>query len=86
MIELASIYEALNLFLRADVLLALIVGAGVVGLGFGIIPGLGGVLAMALALPYTYGWAPVVAFAFFSAIMSSNAFAGSLLSLYDSII
>ena len=52
-----------------------------IGLLFGILPGLGGVIALALALPFSFGMEPHAAMLFFSAIMGSIAFGGSVTAI-----
>jgi putative tricarboxylic transport membrane protein len=58
-------------------LLALFCGA-VLGLVFGAIPGLGGILAMSMLLPFTFSWNPITAIYLFCGIMGSSAFGGSI--------
>jgi len=52
-----------------------------IGLLFGILPGLGGVIALALALPFSFGMKPHSAMLFFSAVMGSVAFGGSVTAI-----
>lgn len=44
--------------------LAILTGAVFIGLAIGVIPGLGGIVGMALLIPFTYGMDPYAAFAF----------------------
>ena len=50
----------------------------IIGLIFGILPGLGGVVALALALPFSFGMESHGAMLFFSGVMGSVAFGGSV--------
>jgi putative tricarboxylic transport membrane protein len=50
----------------------------IIGLIFGILPGLGGVVALALALPFSFGMESHAAMLFFSGVMGSVAFGGSV--------
>ena len=62
----------------ADVVTLLYLALGVlVGLLFGIIPGLGGATAIALLLPLTFGMAPEQAITLMGGIMGSSAIGGS---------
>lgn len=45
---------------------------------FGLLPGLGGVLSMAVALPFSYGMEPMHAMFMFAGIMSSEGFGGAI--------
>ena len=49
-----------------------------VGSIFGALPGLGSVVALALALPFTYGMDPILAMLLYAGIISSAAFGGSV--------
>jgi TctA family transporter len=57
------VISALGLMLEPERLMALITGV-LVGLMIGVIPGLGGVVGMALLLPFTYDMDPYAAFGF----------------------
>jgi len=61
--------------------LAYVFLGSIIGLLFGILPGLGGVIALALALPFSFGMPPHAAMLFFSAIMGSIAFGGSVTAI-----
>src|SRR3990172_4356497 len=52
--------------------------ASVIGLVAGVLPGLGNVQAMAMALPFTFGMDRVTAIYFLSAICASATFGGSV--------
>ncbi|MFC1816468.1 tripartite tricarboxylate transporter permease [Thermodesulfobacteriota bacterium] len=74
-------YEATMLALAAltepIVIMYLVVGT-TIGLIFGAIPGLGGVVALTLVLPFTFGMNAVHAMYLYSGIMGSVTFAGSI--------
>lgn len=63
--------------LELDSLLA-ITGGSAIGLIFGAIPGLGGIIAMSILLPFTFGWDAVTAVYLFCGIMGASAFGGSI--------
>lgn len=69
--------EAFLAVLEPHALLALFSGA-VFGLVFGAIPGLGGILAMSMLLPFTFTWKPITAIYLFCGIMGASAFGGSV--------
>ncbi len=58
---------ALALMLEPARLAVLFAGV-LIGLGIGVIPGLGGIVGMALLLPFTFGMDPYMAFAASSSI------------------
>jgi len=62
---------------HVNVILLIFLGC-VIGLVFGALPGLGGVVALAIMLPFTYGWEPMAAMFFFAAIMGAVPFGGSI--------
>ncbi|MEK9660064.1 MAG: tripartite tricarboxylate transporter permease [Chloroflexota bacterium] len=49
-----------------------------VGVVFGIIPGLGSVIAMTLLLPFTFGWDPILAMYVFAGIMGTASTGGAV--------
>ena len=49
-----------------------------VGVIFGIIPGLGSVIAMTLLLPFTFGWDPILAMYAFAGIMGTASTGGAV--------
>ena len=55
----------------------LVIGV-LIGSIFGALPGLGSVVALALALPFTYGMEPILAMLLYAGIISSAAFGGSV--------
>lgn len=59
------------------VLLTLFFGS-VIGLIFGAVPGLGGILAMSMLLPFTFTWDAITAVYLFSGIMGASSFGGSI--------
>jgi putative tricarboxylic transport membrane protein len=56
-----------------------------VGMFFGVLPGMGGSVTLAVMLPFTIGWEPFPAFAFFSGGVAATTFAGSLTAILVSI-
>ena len=60
---LEAAFTALGLLLEPARLVVLFAGV-LIGLGIGVIPGLGGIIGMALLLPFTYTMDPYMAFAF----------------------
>ncbi len=58
--------------------LVFLVGGVLIGLAFGVIPGLGGTTALALLLPLTYGMDVMHAFAMAGGIMGAVAMGGSI--------
>lgn len=60
---LEAALTALGLILEPSRLAVLSAGV-LIGLGIGVIPGLGGIVGMALLLPFTFGMDPYMAFAF----------------------
>jgi putative tricarboxylic transport membrane protein len=59
------------------VIIALACGSAL-GLTFGAIPGLGGIIAMSVLLPFTYSWDTTTAVYLFCGIMGASAFGGSI--------
>lgn len=59
----------------------LVVLATLLGLFMGMIPGLGGVVALSLVIPLTFGMDPIVAFAVLSAVTGGTNFGGSVTSI-----
>lgn len=74
---LDSFLVAFGAICHVNSILLIFLGSGI-GLLFGALPGLGGVIALALVLPFTYGMAPQVAMLFYAAVMGSIAFGGSV--------
>lgn len=62
------------------VLLAIFVGS-IIGFVFGAMPGLGSIQALALVLPFTFGWDPVVAMFFYAGIMGATSEGGSVAAI-----
>ena len=58
--------------------LVFLVGGVLIGLVFGVIPGLGGTTALALLLPLTFGMEVMHAFAMACGIMGAVAMGGSI--------
>lgn len=61
--------------------IALILLGTLIGFFFGIMPGLGGSVALALAIPFSYGMAPLQGMLLFSGIMGGIPFAGSITAI-----
>ena len=68
---------ALATIAEPHVILTLCVGS-IIGLIFGAVPGLGGILAMSMLLPFTFTWDPITAIYLFSGIMGASSFGGSI--------
>lgn len=58
-------------------LLAIFVGS-IIGFVFGAMPGLGSIQALALVLPFTFGWNPIFAMCFYAGIMGATTLGGSV--------
>ena len=58
-------------------ILMLLLGT-LLGASFGALPGLGAILSMAVALPFSYGMDPMHAMFMFAGVMSAGAFGGSV--------
>ncbi|MFC1872570.1 tripartite tricarboxylate transporter permease [Chloroflexota bacterium] len=74
---LEAIVSAASNLLDIQVVLTLLLGV-TIGMIFGALPGVGGMLAMVIALPFTFGWEPSTAIYFLIGIMGSVTFAGSI--------
>lgn len=74
---LEALTEALG-YLSDPVTLTYIVLGNITGLIFGVLPGLGGPVALAILLPLTYGLDPMVAMFFLAAVMGAVPFGGSI--------
>lgn len=61
--------------------IAVIVMGSAFGFIFGLMPGLGSVQGLALALPFTFGWDPLVAMFFYAGIMGSTSEGGSVTAI-----
>ena len=64
--------------LAHPVVILYLLSGTLVGLIFGVIPGLGGVVALTLALPFTFGMNPLHAMFIYSGLMGSITFGGSI--------
>jgi len=69
--------DALVQMFQPASMLAIFFGMAV-GVIFGIIPGLGSVIAMTLLLPFTFGWDPVLAMYAFAGIMGTASTGGAV--------
>jgi putative tricarboxylic transport membrane protein len=65
--------------------LLLLVGGSVVGIVFGMVPGLQNVTALSILLPFTFGMAPVQAFILMVAIYNAGVFGGSITAILYNI-
>lgn len=74
---LESIQQGVALLFTAQGILYLLLGV-VVGLVFGVIPGIGGTTALALLMPLTFGMEPYLAITLVGGIMGSVTFGGSI--------
>lgn len=72
-----ALTEAFSYLLNPVVLGYLFLG-NLIGLVFGVLPGLGGATALAVLLPLTYGLDPMVAMFFLAAVMGAVPFGGSI--------
>jgi putative tricarboxylic transport membrane protein len=77
---LDALWQGLVLTVTFKGILMLVIGV-VVGLIFGVIPGLGGPNALALCIPLTYGMAPQDAMALAGGIMGAVSFGGSITAI-----
>ena len=81
---LEGISSAISALVEPQVSGFLLLGA-LIGLVAGVLPGLGNVQAMAVALPFTFGMNPLTAIYFLSAICSSSTFGGSITAILINI-
>lgn len=58
--------------------LMMLFSGAALGATFGALPGLGGIVALAIALPFTFGMDPMLAMFLYAGIMSSVTFGGSV--------
>ena len=56
----------------------LLLSGALLGATFGALPGLGGIIALAVSLPFTYGMEPILAMFLYAGIISSVTFGGSI--------
>jgi putative tricarboxylic transport membrane protein len=75
-----GLIHGLSLIVTVQGLAMLVLGV-MVGLIFGVIPGLGGTTAIALFIPLTYGMAPQDAMALAGGIMGAVSFGGSITAI-----
>jgi len=71
-------YSALGLLISSPETIGIIIIGSLIGLIFGVLPGLGGITALAILLPFTYGWDPRIAMFFFAGIFGAVPFGGSI--------
>ncbi|MHC4106066.1 MAG: tripartite tricarboxylate transporter permease [Planctomycetota bacterium] len=64
--------------LAKPIVICYLVLGTIVGLIFGVMPGLGGVVALTISLPFTFGMNPLHAMFLYSGIMGSITFGGSV--------
>ena len=72
-----TIGEALTLALAWDNFIYIVLGV-VVGVAFGAVPGLSGILAISLLLPFTFFLKPVAAMALLLGAYKGSMFGGSI--------
>src|SRR3981189_2736906 len=70
----------LSAALQPKHLLVMVVGT-VIGLGVGVLPGLGGPVAMAILIPFTFSMDPLSALLMLASISVGAAFGGSVTSI-----
>ncbi|WP_108661813.1 tripartite tricarboxylate transporter permease [Acuticoccus kandeliae] len=70
----------LSQLVRPDVLFMIVAGT-VVGLGFGIVPGLQSVTALSVFLPVSYYWDPILSMYFFAGVIGSAGNGGAITSI-----
>lgn len=84
----ADLWQGILLFSRLDVLAAIAVAVPI-GLIFGILPGLGGLVTLAILLPLVYGMKPVVGLAFllssYAVVATSGSVSAILLGIPGSV-
>ena len=69
--------NAFSYLFKLDIIAIIFLGC-FIGLVFGALPGLGGTVALAITLPFTYGWESMPAMFFYSAILGGVPFGGSV--------
>lgn len=74
---LPSLIEAASTLLTWPLIGFVVLGT-LIGLVFGALPGLGGVVALSLLIPITFGMDPTAAIVLFAATMGGTAFGGSV--------
>jgi putative tricarboxylic transport membrane protein len=72
-----AITAALGMLGHFDAIILIFIGA-FIGLVFGIMPGVGGVTALVLVVPITFGWQPANAMFFLTGIMGAVGFGGAV--------
>jgi putative tricarboxylic transport membrane protein len=77
---LETITAVVSLLLTPQALF-IIIGGTVLGLVFGVIPGLGALVALALLLPFTFNMQPEFAFLLLTAALGGSNFGGSITSI-----
>ena len=65
--------------------LLLLVGGSIIGVVFGMIPGLQNVTALSILLPFTFAMAPTQAFILMVAIYNAGVFGGSITAILNNI-
>jgi len=76
----ADLLQGILLFARMDVLVVMALAVPI-GLVFGILPGLGGLVALAILLPMIYGMEPIVGLAFLLSCHAVIATGGAVTSI-----
>lgn len=75
-----ALIAAIGRLADPGVLLVIFLGSAF-GFILGLIPGLGGVQGLALAMPFTFGWDPLVAMFFYAGIMGAVSEGGSVTAI-----
>lgn len=75
---LEGFYSAIGILVSSPQSIGVIILGAIIGLVFGVLPGLGGITALAILLPFTYGWDPRIAMFFFAGIFGAVPFGGSI--------
>lgn len=79
-LDLAPVLRTLSLLTRPDVI-ALVILGNLIGLLFGVLPGISGGQAFVVVLPLTYGWQPEVAILFLMGMLGATSFGGAMCAI-----
>lgn len=80
MSQFAALANALHVLLTPEVIVLLLIGT-ILGLVLGVLPGLGGSVALAVLIPLTFGTDPLTAFALLVSATGGVAFGGSVTAI-----
>jgi len=75
-----ALIAGLELMITPGILSVILLGSAI-GFVFGVMPGLGGILGLTLALPFTFGWDPLVAMFLYAGIMGCISEGGSVTAI-----